>query len=147
MRSKILTIVGVILVLAGVYSFQKSNKAVWTKEQLMEPAQLANMIQTKSPNTPIIYNIGPAGKIPGAIYIGSTGDAENLAALKGKLEKLPKDSKVVIYCGCCPFEHCPNVRPALKLLNEMGFAHAQLLNLPHNLKADWIDKGYPVELN
>jgi hypothetical protein len=27
----------------------------------------------------------------------------------------------------------------------MGFTHPRLLNLSHNLKADWIDKGYPME--
>jgi len=50
----------------------------------------------------------------------------------------------VIYCGCCPFEHCPNVRPAFQLLNEMKFTNQKLLNLSTNLKTDWIDKGYPV---
>jgi hypothetical protein len=37
------------------------------------------------------------------------------------------------------------VRPAFKLLNDLQFTNAKLLDLSHNLKADWIDKGYPVE--
>ena len=113
----------------------------------MEPADLAKMIQSKAANTPVIFNIGPAGKITGSVYIGAAHDAENIAALKKQLEKLPKNTSVVIYCGCCPFEPCPNVRPAFKLLNEMGFTNHKLLNLSHNLKVDWIDKGYPVERN
>jgi hypothetical protein len=52
---------------------------------------------------------------------------------------------VVIYCGCCPFAKCPNVRPAFSTLLGMGFKNPRLLNLSHNLKADWIDKGYPLE--
>ena len=57
---------------------------------------------------------------------------------------IPKDTKVVVYCGCCPFEHCPNVRPAIDVLKEMKFTNYYLLNLSHNLKTDWIDKGYPT---
>jgi hypothetical protein len=60
------------------------------------------------------------------------------------LSTLPKDANIVIYCGCCPFVKCPNIRPAFTLLNKMGFKKHKLLNLSHNVKTDWIDKGYPV---
>ncbi len=71
-------------------------------------------------------------------------DSINLLKWKNELQKLPRNTDIVIYCGCCPFEHCPNIRPAFKLLNDMGFTNQKLLNLSHNLKADWIDKGYPI---
>ena len=58
--------------------------------------------------------------------------------------ELVKVINIVIYCGCCPFEHCPNIRPAFNLLNEMGFTNQKLLSLQKNIKADCIDKGYPV---
>jgi thiosulfate/3-mercaptopyruvate sulfurtransferase len=51
---------------------------------------------------------------------------------------------VVIYCGCCPFSRCPNVRPAFELLKEMKFTMPRLLNLPHSLNDDWVSKGYPM---
>ena len=51
---------------------------------------------------------------------------------------------VVVYCGCCPFEHCPNIRPAMAVLKEMNFTDYYLLNLLRNIKINWIDKGYPV---
>jgi hypothetical protein len=57
----------------------------------------------------------------------------------------PKDADVVIYCGCCPFRDCPNIRPAFRVLQEMKFTRAKLLNIPTTLKADWINKGYPSE--
>jgi hypothetical protein len=60
------------------------------------------------------------------------------------LEKLPKDASIVVYCGCCPYRSCPNVRPAFNLLNSMGFKNHKLLDLPQNIKVDWIDHGYPV---
>ena len=82
--------------------------------------------------------------IKGSIYIGPTKDQKNLDTFKTQLDKLPKDANIVIYCGCCPFDRCPNVRPAFELLNKMEFRNQKLLNLSHNVKADWIDKGYPV---
>jgi thiosulfate/3-mercaptopyruvate sulfurtransferase len=48
---------------------------------------------------------------------------------------------IVFYCGCCPFNHCPNVRPAFKVLKQMGFTNFKLLNLPENLKVNWINIG------
>ena len=75
--------------------------------------------------------------------MGPAHEKENLEKLKRQLIPLPKDADIVIYCGCCPFEHCPNIRPAFSLLNEMKFSNARLLNLEHNIKTDWISKGYP----
>ena len=92
---------------------------------------------------------GPSGRSvirPGPIRteVGMTGKKEGLDKLKTELGKIPRDKKLVIYCGCCPFEHCPNVRPAISVLKEMKFTNYFLLDLPHNLKTDWIDKHYPV---
>lgn len=117
----------------------------WTPEQLMAPAALAEMIENDSPETPVIISIGPAGGIPGSIEVGQTRDAANLEKLRAELGKLPKDAEVLLYCGCCPFAPCPNIRPAMRLMNELGHTSGHLLNLEQNLKADWIDKGYPVE--
>ena len=55
-----------------------------------------------------------------------------------------KKRNIVIYCGCCPFKDCPNIRPAFSLLNSMKFTNHKLLNLPLNLKTDWINHGYPM---
>jgi hypothetical protein len=77
--------------------------------------------------------------------IGPAHEKTNLDRLKQELENLPRNADIVIYCGCCPFEHCPNIRPAFRLLNEMKFTNQKLLNIPHNIKTDWMDKGYPVQ--
>jgi hypothetical protein len=76
---------------------------------------------------------------------GPARDKENLDKLGKLLSKEDRNREVVIYCGCCPFEHCPNVRPAFSLLMGMHFTHAKLLNLSHNIRVDWINKGYPVQ--
>lgn len=119
------------------------NPENWTSQQLIEPSKLAQTLQ-EGKNVPVIISVGPAATIPNSIDAGMAKEKENLDTFKNKLTALPKDIKIVIYCGCCPFEHCPNVRPAIAALKEMKFTNYQLLDLPHNIKADWIDKGYPV---
>ena len=116
----------------------------WTVKQLMEPSDLNKILNDATAEKPVIYSIGFGGGIPGGIEMGAAKDEVNIEKFKAALSKLPKDKPVVIYCGCCPFEHCPNVRPAFKLMNNMGFTNHKLLNLKENFKTDWIDKGYTV---
>lgn len=114
----------------------------WTTDQLIEPATLAATIQSGK-DLPLIYCVGPGVVIPNSIDIGMTSDKKNIDKFKEAINSLPRNSDIVIYCGCCPFEHCPNVRPAIAVLKEMKFTNYHLLNLPHNIKTDWIAKGYP----
>lgn len=125
---------------------QKTNAQApvnWTKDQLLEPLELAKKLEA-SKDLPLIYSVGPGALIPHSITIGMTNDEKNLEAFKKGLSGVPKDANIVVYCGCCPFEHCPNVRPAIAALKELHFTNYKLLNLSHNLKTDWIDKGYPL---
>jgi thiosulfate/3-mercaptopyruvate sulfurtransferase len=123
---------------------QTTNTEPWTANQLMPPAELAKVINDKNAQQPIVFSIGPGAIIKGSIDIGPAKEKENLTKLKKQLSKLPKDANLVIYCGCCPFEHCPNIRPAFQLLKEMKFTNHKLLSLQTNIKVDWIGKGYPV---
>jgi hypothetical protein len=122
------------------------NPVNWTQDQLMDPSKLSATIK-ENKNIPIILSIGPGALIPHSKDIGAIKDAEAMKKYKAELEKIPKDAQVVVYCGCCPYEHCPNVRPAVQLLKEMKFTNFKLLDLPHNIKVDWINKGYPLAEN
>jgi hypothetical protein len=115
----------------------------WTKQQLMQPADLVKILQDDK-NLPVLFSIGPGAYIPHSINIGMTRDKENLDKLKKQLKNLPKEKQIVIYCGCCPFDRCPNIRPAMQVLKDMKFTNYSLLNLEHNIKIDWINMGYPV---
>jgi thiosulfate/3-mercaptopyruvate sulfurtransferase len=117
----------------------------WTEKQLKAPADLAAALNNPKAAKIVIFNVGPIEQIKGATFIGAGSDPDNLKELREKASKLPKDQEIVIYCGCCPFSKCPNVRPAFELLKEMKFTNLKLLNLPSNLNADWIRKGYPME--
>lgn len=119
-------------------------KDPWAANELIEPAQLAASIKLANGKTPIILNIGAVEDIKGAKHIGPAEHAENLEKLKETVAKLPKNTVLVIYCGCCPFYKCPNIRPAFNELKKLGFTKIRLLNLPTNLKTNWIAYGYPL---
>jgi len=131
-------------IIAYAFSFQ-NEKEPWTEKQLMQPSELAGILNDNSTKKPILLSIGFGGGIKGSKEIGASEEKKGIENLKKELSQLPKDADLVIYCGCCPFKDCPNIRPAFKLLNEMKFTNHKLLNLSNNLKVDWIDKGYPME--
>lgn len=140
-KGKVISLLFSLLFMA--LSGQAQNPVNWTDKQLMEPAVLAETIRINK-ELPVIISVGPSPTIPNSQDIGMVNESEGLIKLKAKLKSLPKDQKIVIYCGCCPFEHCPNVRPAIDALKQLKFTNYFLLNLPHNIKKDWIDKGYPL---
>ena len=119
------------------------NPENWTKDQLVEPSTLAAIINSNK-ELPVIFSIGPGAVIPNSIDIGMVNSEQNMERFKDRVNKLSKSADIIVYCGCCPFDHCPNVRPAIAFLKSQGFTNYHLLNLPHNLKTDWIDHGYPA---
>lgn len=119
------------------------NPVNWTPEHVMQPSELAQRLNDSTATLPVIISVGPGALIPHSINAGPAQEKENLSKLTKELKGLDRDKEVVVYCGCCPYEHCPNVRPAVALLQEMKFTHYKLLDLPHNMKTDWLDKGYP----
>lgn len=123
----------------------------WSSSQTVQPVDLAKEIaaDAKSAKPTIVYvgfrPLYEGAHIPGASYHGAAGKPEGLADLKAFAQSLPRDTNLVIYCGCCPLEKCPNIRAAFTALNEMRFTHLRVLILPNDFNTDWITKGYPVE--
>lgn len=116
----------------------------WTENDLIQPSVLAQSINHPKSSPILIFNIGVAGNIKGAKDFGAASELKNLEEFKKTLKNLPINTPFVFYCGCCPFERCPNIRPAFKLVKELGFTQAKLLNLNTNLRTDWVTKGYPM---
>jgi hypothetical protein len=116
----------------------------WKNSELIDPAILAASLKTGTEKTTIL-NIGVVEDLPGAIHIGGVSNKQNLEKLREILKGLPKNKPVVIYCGCCPFAKCPNIRPAYNELKNAGFTQIKVLDLPTNLQTNWISKGFPIE--
>jgi thiosulfate/3-mercaptopyruvate sulfurtransferase len=122
----------------------------WTASQTITPADMAKELHVeRDPAVTIIYvgvrTLYSGAHIPGATFHGPGSTQQGIADLKKFAATLPKNSDVVIYCGCCPVERCPNLRPAFSALHEMGFHRLRVLILPTSFAADWIEKGYPLE--
>ena len=121
----------------------------WSTAQTVQPGDLLKeLADTKS--VPTVLYVGfqrlyTAGHIKGAQFHGSGGNADGLAQIKAWAATLPRSTNFVIYCGCCPLEKCPNLRPAFAALKEMGFTKLRVLLLPTSFAADWADTGFPYD--
>ncbi len=117
---------------------------------LIQPDALNQLLQGKAAARPTVLQVGShmmfsEAHIPGSIYAGPGAQSAGLDLLASKVAKLKKNDSIVIYCGCCPWSHCPNVGPAFKKLQDMGFTHVKVLYLANNFGDDWVNKGYRVE--
>jgi hypothetical protein len=128
-----------VFVLALVIAF------TYAPEKLMDPAKLAELIKTPAAKKPIILNVGPSAPIPGSQLIGNAEDPANKEKLKSVLKNIPKNSDVVIYCGCCKLVDCWNIHEADKVLSTMGYTNYKILNMPTDFSKDWVDKKYPLQ--
>jgi rhodanese-related sulfurtransferase len=82
--------------------------------------------------------------IPGAEFAGPTSKDSGLALLRERVAQLPLATPIVIYCGCCPWSHCPNIAAAFQALQALGFTHVQVLHIRDNFGANWVQAGFPV---
>ena len=115
--------------------------------QLLQADELAQAM--KGSQKPLVLYVGPnafyaQAHIPGAENIGPVAKPEGMEKLRARAAQLPKDGSVVIYCGCCPWDHCPNIRPAFAELKKAGFTKVRVLYLAKSFGVDWADKGLPV---
>jgi len=121
----------------------------WTPAQTVQPADLLKEL-TDRKSAPTIVFVGfnrlyTAGHIHGAQNHGMAGNETGLQELKAWASSLPRSTRLVIYCGCCPMDRCPNVRPAFNALRDLGFTKLRVLILPTDFAMDWAGKGFPFD--
>jgi hypothetical protein len=138
-----------LLLILAVFTLFAAASDPWAEKEIVQPKNLADRIQAKE-QAPIFYVGFPTlyrngAHIAGAILAGPCSKAEGLDALKKAVAELPRDKELFIYCGCCPFVKCPNIRPAYSTLHDMGFSNVKVVAIETNLHTDWIEKGYPSE--
>ena len=110
--------------------------------------ELLRVLQSKPPK-PLLFQVGShmlylQAHIPGSEYLGAAATSGGIQTLRRRVSGLEKKTFIVLYCGCCPWSHCPNVNPAYDALLQMGFTNVKVLFMANNFGADWVDKGYPV---
>lgn len=145
----VLLALSTLISVPGIRGGEKRPSDPWTAERTVHPAELARELGDKS-GTPAIVYVGfrtlfAGGRIPEATFHGSASTEQGLSDLKKWADTLPRTTNLVIYCGCCPFEKCPNIRPAFTALDKMGFKKLRVLVLPTNFATDWAGKGYSIQ--
>ncbi|HKI78432.1 MAG TPA: rhodanese-like domain-containing protein [Ignavibacteriaceae bacterium] len=156
LNSFILTILCVFFVVITLNAQSKKENKIdikksdpWTVKQVITTSELEHQLKEKKSKKPIVLQIGfdflfNQGHIPESKFIGAALNQKGIDALKNYVKGLNKNTQIVIYCGCCPMDHCPNVQPAFKTLEKMGYKNTKVLYLPDDFGQDWVDKGYPV---
>jgi rhodanese-related sulfurtransferase len=123
----------------------------WSSAQTVQPADLLKELAAPAhPDEPAVVCVGfrplyQGAHIPHSVFHGAASTEQGLAELKTWAKSIPKATNVVLYCGCCPLAHCPNLRPSFVAMRDMGFTNLRVLILPNDFNTDWIEKGYPVE--
>jgi thiosulfate/3-mercaptopyruvate sulfurtransferase len=116
---------------------------------LIDPQDLVKVIQDSKGEKPLILNVGPSllymqAHIPASEYIGAGSTPQGIESLRRRVKAVPHNAAIILYCGCCPWSHCPNVLPAYNELQKIGFSNVKVLYIADNFGADWVDKGYPT---
>jgi thiosulfate/3-mercaptopyruvate sulfurtransferase len=138
-----------MLVLSDLTSLRANPEDPWTLKQTVQPADFVKELQQEKDPYPTVIYVGvktlyEGAHIPGAAFYGPGSTEQGLAELRKFASTLPKNSDVVLYCGCCPLEKCPNLRPAFTALKDIGFARLRVLILPTSFNTDWVEQGLPV---
>jgi len=118
--------------------------------QLIQPEELVALLRSSTSPKPLLLQVGfrvlyVQAHIPGSEYVAAGSSANGVRQLRERVDKLPRDHSIVLYCGCCPWTHCPNVQAAYQEVHNMGFTNVKVLYIAHDFGTDWVSKGYPVE--
>jgi hypothetical protein len=118
--------------------------------QWIQPEELNRVLHGSDSVKPLVLQVGShvlfdQAHIPGSEYVGPGSQSAGLQQLQNRVAPLARTTLIVLYCGCCPWNRCPNIAPAFRLLQRLGFTRVKVLYLADNFGTDWASKGYPVE--
>jgi len=134
----------------GLASLSSAAPAGWSDADLVEPKVIADRLNAKGKAKPVLLHVGfgvlyRSKHIPGSLYAGPGNKPEGLENLKKVVAAYPKTQEIVIYCGCCPWVNCPNMKAAFAQLKQLGYTNVKAMMLETNFSKDWIQMGYPTE--
>jgi thiosulfate/3-mercaptopyruvate sulfurtransferase len=142
-------VLAVLIVFRALASLPLACAADSASMKTLTPEELVRTLAAPKGAKPLLFHVGAhmfflQAHIPGSEYLGAGATAEGIQNLQRRVSGLAKKTSIVLYCGCCPWSHCPNVLPAYNALLQMGFTNVKVLFMANNFGADWVDKGYPV---
>lgn len=134
----------IIYLCFGIQANAQESTTLWTADQVLKASILASRINNNELNGMLVLCVGPDAAVKNSIPFDIVSDKENMKKFKKYLKNVSKDQEIVIYCGCCPNDVCPNLTPAFEYMQKKKFTNFKILEIPENIKVDWILKDYPV---
>jgi thiosulfate/3-mercaptopyruvate sulfurtransferase len=127
-----------------------ADRSAPNSSDMMQPQELVKTLQSSDGTKILILHVGfrvlySQAHIPGSEFVGPGASPEGLQLLRKKVESLPRTQPIVVYCGCCPWNDCPNMTPVYAELRILGFKDVKMLHIADNFGKDWVDRGYPIE--
>lgn len=115
----------------------------------IEPEALAKLLQASKGEKPVVLHVGfknfyDQARIPNSDYAGPGSKPEGLELLRKRVASLPRKQFIVLYCGCCPWDKCPNAKPAYDALHAMGFTNVKVVHIATDFGTNWLNAGLPV---
>ena len=140
----------ILIAIVGIFlSYATGQATAIPGTRQVDPDTLVKLLQSSDKEKPLILHIGfrvlfLQAHIPGSEYIGPGSTEAGLQQLRKRVAAIPRSKFIVLYCGCCPWIHCPNMKGADDTLTSLGFKNVKVLYIADNFGTDWVDKGYPV---
>jgi hypothetical protein len=141
-------VIGCLAVSASAAGLLTAADRKIPEASLIRPNELAKLLAGPVAARPTLFHVGfevlyKGGHIPGSRFIGTASRPEGLEALRAAVRKLPQGKPLVLYCGCCPWGDCPNMKPAYAAVASTG-RKVQILYIAQNMQKDWVDAGLPT---
>jgi len=145
----VLGVLAVIIGAAGPARADHKPAASIPTAALIQPADFAATLNAAATPKRLILQVGfrkayAQAHIPGSEYVGAASEEDGVKALRQRVAKLPKDSAIVIYCGCCPWNKCPNIAAAYDALQDLGFRNVKVIYIADDFETNWVDQGFPT---
>lgn len=142
----VVLVASAVMIALSASAYQASTIAAAHR---IQPEELVKILGSPKAEKPLLIHVGfhvlyLQGHIPGSEYFGPASEPGTLQKLRERVQPLARNKFIVLYCGCCPWDHCPNLKPADDALRAMGFTNVKVLYIPNNIATDWRDKGYPM---
>jgi len=145
----VLSVLAILIGAAGPVLADHKPAASIPAAALIQPADFAATLNASAAPKPLILQVGfrkayAQAHIPGSEYVGAASEEDGVKVLQQRVAKLPKDSAIVIYCGCCPWKKCPNIAAAYDALQDMGFKNVKVIYFADDFGTNWVDQGFPT---
>ena len=135
-----------VLIFVSSYAFSQATSI--PTNRLINPEDLIKILQSGKEQPLVLqtgsHNLFLQAHIPGSEYVGAASTDTGLQQLRKRVDSLSRNKFIVLYCGCCFWSYCSNVKLVDDAMHELGFTNVKVLYISDNFGTNWVDKGFPT---